>query len=82
MEPHTSTTCLVTVKQLAAMPEYAWLTESALRHLIFDAEPRLNSAGDLVGGNGLDVAVVRLGRRVLIDIPAFDTWVMSHKSGL
>lgn len=73
-EPH-----LLTVQQLANHPRFPWLTESALRHHIYDADPRVNSLGETIEGNGLDVALVRIGRRVLIDLYAFETWVMSHK---
>ena len=70
----------LTVRQLAEHPRYSWLTESAVRHLIHDAEPRLNSLGEQVGGNGLGVAIFRLGRRVLINTAAFDSWIESHRT--
>ena len=69
---------LVTVKQLASHPRYEWLTESALRHHIYGVDPTVNSKGDVVEGNGLDKAIIRLGRKVLIDIDEFDRWVKSH----
>ena len=72
--------CLVTVRQLAQLPKYGWLTESAVRHLIFEANPRYNSRGDLVGGNGLEMAIVRLGRRLLIDLAAWDAWIDRHRA--
>jgi hypothetical protein len=51
-------------------------TAPALRNLIFKAEPRQSSRGE-VKGNGLaeSGAIIRLGRRVLIDEAKFLTWV-------
>ena len=69
----------VTVIQLASHPRYPWLTEAAIRHLIFNAEPRFNSKGEEIPGNGLSKAILRLGRRVLIDLDAFDEWLNSHR---
>lgn len=53
---------LRTVKQVAEVrPSF---TEAALRGLIFRAH-----------GNGLDRALIRVGRRVLIDLAKFDAWL-------
>lgn len=70
---------LITVKALPSSPGYEWLSESALRHLIFNAQKRVNSKGELIAGNGLDVAIIRIGRKVLIDLDAFDAWVESKR---
>jgi len=53
-------------------------TPPALRNLIFKAEPRQSSKGE-VPGNGLaeSGAIIRLGRRVLIDEAKFLAWVAS-----
>lgn len=69
----------VTVGQLARLPQYPWLTESSVRHMIYDDHPRVNSKGEKTGGNGISVAILRIGRRVLIDVKAFDTWLSSHR---
>lgn len=60
----------------------AW-TQSALRNLILNSEPRVNSRGDQVAGNGLAEAgaIVRLGRRVLIDEEKFFAWIAAQQSG-
>lgn len=54
----------------------AW-SASALRNLILNAEPRLTSRGEHIPGNGLAEAgaIIRLGRRVLIDEQAFFRWL-------
>lgn len=54
----------------------AW-TVPALRNLILNAEDRQNSRGERIPGNGLaeSGAIVRVGRRVLIDEQAFFRWI-------
>jgi hypothetical protein len=71
----------LTTKQMAANPKYPWLTEQGLRHLIFQSRPRLRASGEIIPGNGLSVAIVKVGRRVLIDIAAFDKWLDSQRVG-
>ena len=68
------------VAQLAS--KYPAFTENALRSLIYASKPRKRSASknglaDLPG-NGLAHAIIKLGRRVLIDEQAFLEWVNSH----
>lgn len=50
-------------------------TEPSLRWLIFNSRPRESSAGTIIPGNGLETALVRLGKRVLIDEDLFYEWV-------
>ncbi len=50
----------------------AW-TVAALRNVIFNAEPR-TTARAKIAGNGLSVALVRIGRRLLIDEARFLAW--------
>jgi hypothetical protein len=58
----------------------AW-TPAALRDLKFRAFDRMNSRGERIAGNGTGRAGVwiQIGRRVLVDIEAFDRWVESHR---
>ena len=59
---------LRTVKQLAhSSPAF---TEASLRWLIFQA-----------GSNGLESALVRVGRRVLFDVERFNSWLEEHRHG-
>lgn len=57
-------------------------TEAALRNLIFKAERRHSSNGE-VPGNGLIEAgaIVRIGRKVLIDEDCFFDWVRQQNGG-
>ena len=66
---------LATVNQVPGISGYEWLTVSALRHLIFQAEDRFCSTGQVIKGNGLSRAIIRVGRKVLIDLDEFDTWI-------
>ncbi len=70
---------LLTVAQMAEHPKYPWLTERALRHYIHDAEARTAASGEEIGGNGFNTVICRLGRKILIDVEAFERWVRSHQ---
>lgn len=70
---------LVTVKQLTGHPRYQWLTEASLRHLIFASRRRVGTRGAAIPGNGLDRALIRIGRKVLVDLDEFDRWIESHR---
>lgn len=69
---------------IARVPEqegYEWMSLSALRHHIFQSEPRYASNGDKIEGNGLKEsgAIIRLNRKILIDMDRFDAWIESHR---
>lgn len=71
---------VATVAQAAAL--YPVFTQAALRDLIFKAADRFNSRGDRIPGNGLAEAgaIIRIGRKVLIDLDAFEAWLDSRAS--
>jgi len=71
---------VATVAQVAAA--YPVFTQAALRDLIFKAADRFNSRGDRIPGNGLAEAgaILRVGRKVLIDLDAFEAWLDSRAS--
>jgi hypothetical protein len=56
---------LLTVAQVA---ERGPLSYQALRWLLFNRAQ-----------NGLDTAVVRVGRRILLDVDAYDRWLLSGR---
>lgn len=58
----------LTFKQAAL--RYPAFTESALRWLRFNGCE-----------NGFDSCVIKLGRRVLLDVSAFERWIESHRDG-
>jgi len=77
IQPHRR---VATVAQTAAA--YPVFTQAALRDLIFKATDRFNSRGDRIPGNGLAEAgaIIRIGRKVLIDLDAFEAWLDSRAS--
>jgi hypothetical protein len=58
----------------------AW-TQAALRNYILNANDRMNSRGERIPGNGLAEAgaIVRVGRKVLIDEQAFFRWIADQQ---
>lgn len=61
---------LVMVRELPAQPGLEWLTERAVRHLLFKA----NTNGLAQSG-----VIIKLGRKTLIDVPRFVAWVNEHR---
>ena len=73
---------LCRVRDVSTTSGYGPFTQSVLRHLIFNAEERVGSGGTKIPGNGLASAIVRIGRKVLIDLDRFDDWIESHREGV
>lgn len=70
---------LYTVEQFAtAQPAF---TAPAIRNLIFKAEPRQSTRGEIPGNGLLECgAIVRIGRKVLIDEERFLEWVRASSA--
>lgn len=67
----------VTIMQAAHLrPAF---TAAALRDIRFKSADRLNSRGDTIRGNGSAAAWITVGRKVLLDLEAFDDWILSHR---
>lgn len=68
---------IVTVDVLSSIFADARKTPSAIRADIFKAEDRINSRGERIPGNGLAAyrAVIRRGRKVLIDVHRYGAWL-------
>ena len=71
----TKSRTLLTVSQFSEKHP-AW-TQASLRNLIFYSQPRESSLG-AVPGNGLDSAIRRIGRKILIDEDKFFIWLDSQ----
>lgn len=71
---------LYTVEQFAAaQPAF---TAPALRNLIFKAEPRQSTRGEIPGNGLIECgAIIRVGRKVLIDEARFFDWVRQQNRG-
>lgn len=56
-------------------------TAAALRNIIFKAEPRHTSRGEIPGNGLIECgAVLRLGRKVLIDEARFFEWLREQQN--
>lgn len=68
---------LATVPVLASVYADAGKTPGAIRMDIFKSDDRVNSRGDKIEGNGLAShgAIVRRGRKVLIDVHRYGNWL-------
>ena len=75
---HTQPRTLLTVRQFAE--KHPAFQQGSLRNLIFLAESRNTSKGK-IAGNGLDVALVRIGRKLLIDEAKFFNWIDAQQGG-
>lgn len=74
-----------TIKVMPTLPEYQDVfTEASLRHLVFKAFPRKNSKGEAIATNGLYEAgaIIKIGRKILIDLDRFDQWVEQRRQGV
>jgi hypothetical protein len=63
---------LLPVRQFAE--KHPAFPQGSLRNLIFLSENRKTSKGT-IKGNGLDIALVRIGRKLLIDEAKFFQWI-------
>ncbi len=63
---------LLTVRQFS--DKHSAFPQGSLRNLIFLSENRKTSKGTIIG-NGLDIALVRIGKKLLIDEAKFFKWV-------
>ena len=69
---------LQTVK--AFCERHSAFSEGSMRSLIFKSQDSYAANGQIIAGNGLQQAgaIVRVGRRVLIDEQAFFRWIDSQ----
>ena len=68
----------LTVRQLSE--RFPAFSEPAIRNLVFCAKERHSSQG-AIPGNGLDRAIIRVGRKVLIDSEQFQAWLQEKRCG-
>jgi len=77
MEEQQHPPVLRTVPQFSE--KHPAFSQPALRHLLFHARPRHSSKGE-IAGNGLDKAILRVGRKVLIDEVRFFEWLAAQNA--
>lgn len=68
---------LLTIRQLSE--RFPAFSEPAIRNLVFCAKPRQFSKGK-IPGNGLNNAIIRVGRKVLIDAEQFQIWLQEKRA--
>lgn len=68
---------LLTVRQFSE--KYPAFSEPSLRNLIFNAFPN-SSRKVAIEGNGLAIAILKVGRKILIDEAKFLEWLELQKS--
>lgn len=73
-----SSRALSTVRQFSE--KHPAFSQGSLRNLIFLADERKTSKGR-IPGNGLSIALVRIGRKLLIDESRFFEWVEQQQKG-
>lgn len=75
---------LATVKNLPSCFPLLELTTAAIHGQIFKAQDRLDSKGRKIPGNGLAEtgAIIRRGRKVLIDVDRYGAWLAGSKAGV
>lgn len=66
----------LTINEAAAVRPFS---PAALRDIRFKAADRINSRGEVIKGNGSAAAWLTIGRKVLLDLEAFDHWLESHR---
>ena len=72
---------LATVENAAKHFSNAGQTPGAIRCNIFKSAERIDPRGETIQGNGLAAygAIIRRGRRVLIDLDRYGAWLSGHK---
>lgn len=74
---------LATVKNIPSCFPLLGLTTAAIHGHIFKAQDRFDSKGRKIAGNGLAAtgAIIRRGRKVLIDVDKYAGWLSSGVAG-
>lgn len=75
---------LATVKTLPNCFPLLGLTAAAIHGHIFKAQDRFDSKGRKIPGNGLAAtgAIIRRGRKVLIDVDRYGAWLAGSTAGM
>ncbi len=80
----TSLPKLATVKNIPSCFPLLGLTAAAIHGHIFKAQDRFDSKGRKIPGNGLAAtgAIIRRGRKVLIDVDRYGAWLAGSDAGV
>lgn len=85
-ELNTSTGTLPTLSTVKNLPSFfpaVGLTVPAVHGQIFKSQDRFDSKGRKIPGNGLAAtgAIIRRGRKVLIDVDRYGAWLSGRTDG-
>jgi len=70
--PELQQRIVLTIRQFSE--KHPAFPQGGMRNLIFHAEDRKTSKG-IIKGNGLEMALIRIGRKILIDEAKFFEWI-------
>lgn len=75
---------LATVRTLPSCFPLLELTPAAIHGHIFKSQDRFDSKGRKIAGNGLAAtgAIIRRGRKVLIDVDRYGAWLAGATAGV
>lgn len=75
---------LATVKNIPSCFPLLGLTTAAIHGHIFKSQDRLDSKGRKIPGNGLAAsgAIIRRGRKVMIDVDRYGAWLAGSTAGV
>ncbi len=80
-----STKPIPRIVPLTMVPEtsnFSWLTIATLRHWVFNSDYRYAASGQRIAGNGFNTCILRVGRRIYVDLDRLETWLLSHSSSV
>lgn len=78
----TDTTPRVLLSVRRFSEKYPDFPQGGLRYLIFHSRNRYAADGTIIRGNGVHTALVRCGRKVLIDEARFFEWLDAQNAHL
>lgn len=55
------------------------VTAAAIRSQIYNAQDHILPGGRIIKANGLAPAIIRIGRKILIDFDAYLCWIEQHR---
>ena len=64
---------------LETEPYASMFKKSSLWKLILNAADHYSTSGTMISGNNLSSAIIKVGKRVFLDLDEFDRWIISQK---
>lgn len=70
---------IVPLNEVPSIEGYGYLKIPTLRQWVFRSAPHFSAKGEQKPSNGFDACLVRIGRRVYVNLDSLDTWLLSHQ---